>query len=130
MLGVTTVAAVQGLGNLLLVALDPRARRRGAAGLRARLPPALALAVGLAALAGILGLLLSFHLEIAAGASVALCAVGLAGSACRWVADRPIDLASAARDDRPGGGHLRDRRARSCWRIRRCGRARCSATRA
>ena len=30
LLAVTTVAAVQGLGNLLLVALDPRARRRGA----------------------------------------------------------------------------------------------------
>ena len=41
----------------------------------------LALSVGLAALAGTAGLLLSYHLEIAAGASVALCAVVLAGLA-------------------------------------------------
>jgi ABC-type Mn2+/Zn2+ transport system permease subunit len=38
----------------------------------------LALSVALAALAGAAGLVLSFHLDVAAGASVALCAVGLA----------------------------------------------------
>ena len=77
LLAVTTVAAVQGLGNLLLVALI---LAPAAAALRIcrRLPAALALAAALAGLAGILGLLLSFHLEIAAGAAVALCAVGLA----------------------------------------------------
>ncbi|HZB77506.1 MAG TPA: metal ABC transporter permease, partial [Solirubrobacteraceae bacterium] len=77
LLAVTTVAAVQGLGNLLLVAL---VLAPGAAALRVcrRLPAALALAAGLAALAGIAGLLLSFHLQIAAGAAVALCAVGAA----------------------------------------------------
>ena len=77
LLGVTTVAAVQGLGNLLLLALI---LAPGTAALRVcrRLPAALALAAVLAALAGILGLLLSFHLEIAAGAAVALSAVGLA----------------------------------------------------
>jgi len=41
----------------------------------------LALSVGIAALSGAAGLLLSYHLEIAAGASVALCAVALAGLA-------------------------------------------------
>jgi ABC-type Mn2+/Zn2+ transport system permease subunit len=77
LLGVTTVAAVQGLGNLLLVAL---VLAPGAAALRLcrRLPAALALATALAGLAGVGGLLLSFHLEIAAGAAVALCAVGIA----------------------------------------------------
>jgi ABC-type Mn2+/Zn2+ transport system permease subunit len=71
------VAAVQGLGNLLLVALI---LAPGAAALRLcrRLPAALALAAALAGLAGIAGLWLSFHLEIAAGAAVALSAVAIA----------------------------------------------------
>jgi ABC-type Mn2+/Zn2+ transport system permease subunit len=75
-LALTTVAAVQGLGNLLLVAL---VLAPGAAALNRtrRLPAALGLAVGLAALAGVAGLLLSYHLDVAAGASVALCAVAL-----------------------------------------------------
>ena len=41
----------------------------------------LVLSVVLAALAGTAGLLLSFHLQVAAGASVALCAVAVAGLA-------------------------------------------------
>jgi ABC-type Mn2+/Zn2+ transport system permease subunit len=45
------------------------------------LPAALATAAGLAVLAGVSGLVLSFHLGIAAGASVALCAALLAGAA-------------------------------------------------
>jgi ABC-type Mn2+/Zn2+ transport system permease subunit len=79
-LAVTTVAAVQGLGNLLLVALV-LAPAAAALNLARRLVAVLALSVGLAALSGTAGLLLSFHLEIAAGASVALCAVALAGLA-------------------------------------------------
>jgi ABC-type Mn2+/Zn2+ transport system permease subunit len=75
-LGVTTVAAVQGLGNLLLVALI-LAPAAAALNLAARLPAVLALAAALAALAGIAGLVVSYELEIAAGASVALCAVGV-----------------------------------------------------
>ena len=76
-LAVTTVAAVQGLGNLLLVALI-LAPAAAALSLAHRLPAAIALSVALAALAGTAGLILSFHLEVAAGASVALCAVALA----------------------------------------------------
>src|SRR4051794_2190751 len=78
LLAVATVAAAPGLGSLLLVALI---LAPGAAGLRlaARLPAALAAAAGTAALAGIAGLVLSYHLGIAAGASVALCATALAG---------------------------------------------------
>jgi ABC-type Mn2+/Zn2+ transport system permease subunit len=76
-LAVTTVAAVQGLGNLLLVALI-LAPAAAALSLARRLPVAIALSVALAALAGTAGLVLSFHLEVAAGASVALCAVALA----------------------------------------------------
>jgi ABC-type Mn2+/Zn2+ transport system permease subunit len=73
LLAVATVAAAPALGSLLLVALIIAP---GAAALRlaGRLPAALATAAGIAALAGVAGLLLSFHLGIAAGASVALCA--------------------------------------------------------
>jgi ABC-type Mn2+/Zn2+ transport system permease subunit len=74
LLGVTTVAAVQGLGNLLLVALI-LAPAAAALNLARRLPAALAVAAGLAALAGTAGLLVSYHLRIATGASIALCAL-------------------------------------------------------
>ncbi len=76
LLAVTTVAAVQGLGNLLLVALV-LAPAAAALNLAQRLPAVLALAAGLAALAGVAGLVVSYEFEIAAGASVALCAVAL-----------------------------------------------------
>jgi len=73
-LGVTTVAAVQGLGNLLLVALI-LAPAAAALNLASRLPYVLALAAALAVLAGIAGLVVSYELEIATGASIALCAI-------------------------------------------------------
>ena len=76
LLAVTTVAAVQGLGNLLLVALI-LAPAAAALNLAERLPVTLALAAGLAVVAGIAGLVISYEFEIAAGASVALCAVAL-----------------------------------------------------
>ena len=76
----TTVAAVQGLGNLLLVALI-LAPAAAALNLARRLPATLALAAGLAVLAGIAGLVISYQFEIAAGASVALCAVALSSLA-------------------------------------------------
>jgi ABC-type Mn2+/Zn2+ transport system permease subunit len=78
LLGVTTVAAAPGLGSLLLVALIIAP---GVAALRMaqRLVAVLLLAAGFAVLAGAGGLVLSFHLGIAAGASVALCAAGVAG---------------------------------------------------
>jgi ABC-type Mn2+/Zn2+ transport system permease subunit len=74
LLGVGTVAAAPGLGSLLLVAL---VIAPGAAALRLtrRLPAALALAAGLAMAAGVAGLALSYYADLAAGASVALCAV-------------------------------------------------------
>jgi ABC-type Mn2+/Zn2+ transport system permease subunit len=74
LLGVGTVAAAPGLGSLLLVALiiAPAAT---ALRVTRRLPPALAIAAALAALAGVAGLALSYYAGLAAGASVALCAV-------------------------------------------------------
>ena len=76
-LALTTVAAVQGLGNLLLVAMIV-APAAAALSLAHRLAAALGLSVVLAGLAGTAGLILSYHLDVAAGASVALCAVALA----------------------------------------------------
>src|SRR5689334_10180584 len=75
-LGVTTVAAVQGLGNLLLVALI-LAPAAAALNLAQRLPQILTLAAVLAVVSGVAGLVISYELEIAAGASIALCAIAL-----------------------------------------------------
>lgn len=73
-LGATTVAVVGALGTLLTLALI---LAPAAAALRSarRLPAAMALAGGLAAAAGVAGLLVSYHLEVATGASIALAAV-------------------------------------------------------
>jgi ABC-type Mn2+/Zn2+ transport system permease subunit len=79
-LAVTTVAAVQGLGNLLLVALI-LAPAAAALNLAERLPATLALSAGLAVLAAVAGLVISYELELAAGASIALCAVIVASLA-------------------------------------------------
>lgn len=69
-----TLVAVGALGNLLVVAMT---LAPGAAALRlARgLGSSLALAAGLAVGAGVAGLYASYYLELAAGASIALCAV-------------------------------------------------------
>jgi ABC-type Mn2+/Zn2+ transport system permease subunit len=77
LLALTTVVAVQGLGNLLVVALLV-APGAAALALSRRLVPALVLSVALAALSGAGGLLLSYYAGTAAGASVALCAVAVA----------------------------------------------------
>jgi ABC-type Mn2+/Zn2+ transport system permease subunit len=76
LLALTTLVAVQALGNLLVVALivAPAAAALRIAG---RLPFALALAAGLAVLAGIGGLYVSHYLDLAAGASIALVAIAL-----------------------------------------------------
>lgn len=75
-LATTTVAGVGALGNLLVVALI-LAPAGAALALTSRLRGALVLAPLLAALAGVLGLYASWYLELAAGASVALCAVAI-----------------------------------------------------
>jgi ABC-type Mn2+/Zn2+ transport system permease subunit len=74
LLALTTLVAVQALGNLLVVALIVAP---GATALRLarRLEPAYAIAVATAIGAGVAGLYLSYYLDIAAGASIALAAV-------------------------------------------------------
>lgn len=76
LLAVCTLAAVQGLGNLLVVALI-LAPGATALNLAERLPVALVLSAVFAAASGVVGLLASFHWQIAAGAAIALAAVSL-----------------------------------------------------
>jgi ABC-type Mn2+/Zn2+ transport system permease subunit len=76
LLAVATVAAVQGLGNLLVFALLV-APAAAAIRLGRSVVSQLALAAALGAGAGALGLAVSAELDIAAGASVALAAVAL-----------------------------------------------------
>ena len=76
LLAVGIVVAVQGLGNLLVVAVfvGPAAAARQ---LSDRMLPMMALAAGLAALAGLAGLYLSYYAGTAGGASVALAIVAV-----------------------------------------------------
>ncbi|HYU59852.1 MAG TPA: metal ABC transporter permease [Solirubrobacterales bacterium] len=76
LLAVTTLIAVQALGNLLVVAI---VIAPGAAALRvaSRLIAVLALSAGLAVLAGVGGLYLSHYVNVAAGAAIALVAIAL-----------------------------------------------------
>lgn len=71
---VVTATAAQALGNLLAVAL---VLGPGAAGVLAarRLPGVLAVAATGGVLAGVAGLEVSHHLQVAAGAAIALCAL-------------------------------------------------------
>jgi ABC-type Mn2+/Zn2+ transport system permease subunit len=74
LLAAAIVVAVQGLGNLLVVAVfvGPAAAARN---LTDRIGPMIAVAVGIAALAGLAGLYLSYYAGTAGGASVALAIV-------------------------------------------------------
>jgi len=76
LLAVAVVAAVQSLGNLLVLALIVAP---AAAGIRlgASLRAQIAVAASLGALAGLLGLVASAELDVAAGAAVALAAIAL-----------------------------------------------------
>ena len=76
LLALCTLAAVQGLGNLLVVALI-LAPAAAALEMTERLPGALLLSALLAVASGVLGLLASFHWQVAAGAAIALTAVTL-----------------------------------------------------
>lgn len=105
LLAITVVAAVQALGNLLVVALII-APAAAALRLTRRLGTALVLAALLAALAGVGGIYVSYYLDLAGGASVALVAVltfaatlpvgrGRAGPGPRGRS--PVDALSAGR---------------------------------
>jgi len=76
LLSTAIVVAVQGLGNLLVVAVfvGPAAAARG---LTDRIVPMFAIATAIALLAGIAGLYLSYYAGTAGGASVALAIVAI-----------------------------------------------------
>jgi ABC-type Mn2+/Zn2+ transport system permease subunit len=76
LLAAAIVVAVQGLGNLLVVAVfvGPAAAARQ---LSDRIGPMIAIAAGIAVLAGLGGLYLSYYVGTAGGASVALAIVAL-----------------------------------------------------
>jgi ABC-type Mn2+/Zn2+ transport system permease subunit len=76
LLALAIVVAVQGLGNLLVVAVfvGPAAAARN---LTERIAPMIALSVAIAVLGGIAGLYLSYYAGTAGGASVALAIVAL-----------------------------------------------------
>ena len=76
LLALAVVAAVQGLGNLLVLALIV-APAAAAMRLGRSVGRQIALAAALGALSGLLGLVASAELDLAAGASVALAAVAL-----------------------------------------------------
>lgn len=100
LLGVAVVGAVQALGSLLVLALvvaPAAAALRLASNLRAQL----ALAAGTGALAGLLGLLASAELGIAAGASVALAAVALHALATLAALAGAVPTGPAGRRGRP-----------------------------
>jgi len=76
LLALAVVAAVQGLGNLLVLALIV-APAAGALRLGRTIGMQIALAAALGALSGLIGLVASAELDLAAGASVALAAIVL-----------------------------------------------------
>ncbi len=75
MLAAALLVAVQGLGNLLVVAvlIAPASAARLVA---RRMGPMMAASAAIAALAGIVGMYVSYHARTAAGASIALALVG------------------------------------------------------
>jgi ABC-type Mn2+/Zn2+ transport system permease subunit len=87
LLAATLLVAVRGLGNLLVVALlvAPAAAARV---LTRRMAPMLAASVAIAVTGGVAGLEASYHLETAAGASIAGALVGAYGVALAWRAAR------------------------------------------
>lgn len=92
LLALAILVAVQGLGNLLVVAIliGPAATARQ---LTRRMPPMMAWSVAAAVLAGVGGLLLSYHAGTAAGASIALVVVALWAAA--WGVNRAIPSEAA-----------------------------------
>ncbi len=78
LLALTILVAVQGLGNLLVVAvlIGPASAARL---LTRRIGPLLVVSAGIAVLAGVAGLYASYHAQTAAGASIAIALVAAYG---------------------------------------------------
>jgi ABC-type Mn2+/Zn2+ transport system permease subunit len=99
LLAAAIAVAVQGLGNLLVVAVfvGPAAAARQ---LSERMLPTMLLAAGLAALAGVAGLYLSYYAGTAGGASVALAIVAV------YLLALPLARLRAVRAPAPAGATI------------------------
>jgi ABC-type Mn2+/Zn2+ transport system permease subunit len=100
LLGAAVVVAVQGLGNLLVVAVfvGPAAAARN---LTSRVAPMIAAAAAIAVLAGLAGLYLSYYAGTAGGASVALAILAA------YLLSLPVGWLSGRRAAAIGGGYDR-----------------------
>jgi ABC-type Mn2+/Zn2+ transport system permease subunit len=109
LVAVTVLVAVQGLGNLLVAAIlvGPAAAARQ---LTHRIGPMIAVSIGAAVSAGVIGIYASYHLKTAAGASVVVAILvlylvaALAGSlrSRPWGAE-PVGSAGSAISTTPAG---------------------------
>jgi manganese/iron transport system permease protein len=79
LISLTIVVSLSAVGNILVVAMlvTPAATARL---LMDRMPVMLSLSAGLGAVSGVLGLLISFHANVAAGGTIVLVATGLFGT--------------------------------------------------
>lgn len=89
LLATVLLVAVQGLGNLLVVSvlIAPATAARAFAD---RMGPMIASSAGIAVLGGVLGLYVSYHADLAAGASISgsLIALALLATGARWMQAR------------------------------------------
>jgi manganese/iron transport system permease protein len=78
MISLTIVVSLSAVGNILVVAMliTPAAAARL---LTDRLPAMLGLSAGLGAMSGVVGLIISFHADVAAGGTIVLVATGVFG---------------------------------------------------
>ncbi len=105
LLALTVLIAVQALGNLLVVAIVV-APAAAALRLTSSLAGAQALAAAAAAAAGFAGIYVSYFANIAAGASIALCAIAIFAAASLVSELRPSSRSGGPaprRDRRPAG---------------------------
>jgi ABC-type Mn2+/Zn2+ transport system permease subunit len=97
LLAAVLLVAVRGLGNLLVVSvlIAPATAARVVAH---RMGPMILASAAIAVVGGILGLYVSYHADVAAGASIsgALIVLALAAGVVRWVGDRAPTAAPTA----------------------------------
>jgi ABC-type Mn2+/Zn2+ transport system permease subunit len=108
LLALTVLVAVQALGNLLVVAI---VIAPAAAALRvcSRMSSALTFAAAAAVGAGVAGIYLSYYADLAAGASIALCAIAIFVIAMAAEGLRPSSRSGDPARLSPGRAHRRDR---------------------
>ncbi len=112
LLAMTVLIAVQALGNLLVVAIVI-APAAAALRLSSSLAGALTLAAGAAVASGVAGIYLSYYADVAAGASIALCAIALFVAALFVGGFKPSSRSDGPARRRSVRARRRDRRPAS-----------------